>query len=374
MLEPLTSFLAARCSQRADIPILQPADQFLESAGEDLRRRIFLTETIDGSQQCLRPEFTIPICLHHARNRPPARYAYGGTVFRQTREGAAEFEQVGLEDLGNADAARADADALADALDALAECGLTLVDVTLGDQALFNVVVENLALPRAIAARLVRNFGNPAQLKGLIEQLTRNGDNGDVANGGHRGDDGAGHKTIEKMALAQDAVGLVAHIEEKMAAAGLSSKVGRSPEDIARRAIAKAAEGQFQLEASRAEILRGFLDLVSPLDFATAGLKEFAKATGIDFADALAAFEERSAHLSVRGVNVARMVYRASFGRNLEYYTGMLFEASVAGAERAVAGGGRYDSLCTLLGSEIPVPAVGFSISLDRVAEAGGKT
>jgi ATP phosphoribosyltransferase regulatory subunit len=46
----------------------------------------------------------------------------------------------------------------------------------------------------------------------------------------------------------------------------------------------------------------------------------------------------------------------------------MLFEAEVD--EISVAGGGRYDRLCTLLGAENPIPAVGFSISLDRVEEA----
>ena len=61
------------------------------------------------------------------------------------------------------------------------------------------------------------------------------------------------------------------------------------------------------------------------------------------------------------------MTYRASFGRNLEYYTGVLFEAVVG--DIAVAGGGRYDRLCSLLGAAAPVPAVGFSMALDRVEE-----
>ena len=65
------------------VPILQDADPFLETAGEDMRRRIFITESASGAMQCLRPEFTIPICLTHAEK--PGRYAYGGTVVRQGR-------------------------------------------------------------------------------------------------------------------------------------------------------------------------------------------------------------------------------------------------------------------------------------------------
>lgn len=48
--------------------------------------------------------------------------------------------------------------------------------------------------------------------------------------------------------------------------------------------------------------------------------------------------------------------------RGLAYYTGFVFEAHEAtGAERAIAGGGRYDGLVQLLGGP-PTPAVGFGM------------
>jgi ATP phosphoribosyltransferase regulatory subunit len=100
------------------VPLLQPADPFLDIAGEDLRRRIFLTESDTGESLCLRPEFTIPVCRDHIASRAatPHRYAYLGEVFRQRREGSNEFVQAGLEDLGDLDIARADARSLADAV------------------------------------------------------------------------------------------------------------------------------------------------------------------------------------------------------------------------------------------------------------------
>lgn len=58
----------------------------------------------------------------------------------------------------------------------------------------------------------------------------------------------------------------------------------------------------------------------------------------------------------------------ASFGRDsmivrgLAYYTGMVFEVhEPSGAERAIAGGGRYDNLIELFGGP-PTPAVGFGM------------
>ncbi len=56
----LTTFFIERGCDAPEITILQPADPFLETAGEDLRRRVFITENEVGDALCLRPEFTIP--------------------------------------------------------------------------------------------------------------------------------------------------------------------------------------------------------------------------------------------------------------------------------------------------------------------------
>ncbi len=60
--------------------------------------------------------------------------------------------------------------------------------------------------------------------------------------------------------------------------------------------------------------------------------------------------------------------------RGLSYYTHTVFEMSCDGDEEtgplAVAGGGRYDYLGTMLGSKKDVPAIGAAIGMDRVVEA----
>src|SRR4030095_4996687 len=114
----LATLIAGRDAELVDIPVIQPADQFLDMAGEELRRRIFLTENENGQSLWLRPEVTIPLCRNHIELNAstPKRYAYLGEVFRQRREGGNEFFQAGIEDLGDANRARADARSLADAL------------------------------------------------------------------------------------------------------------------------------------------------------------------------------------------------------------------------------------------------------------------
>ena len=360
MLDDLLGYLRQVAPDVADVGILQPADPFLETAGEDLRRRIFITETVNGVVHCLRPEFTIPICLSHLSASTDGgtarRYAYGGTVFRQARSGANEFQQAGLEDLGNPDRVAADVASIGDMVAALARVGISSPEIVLGDQNLFTVVVESLQLPQAVARRLVRSFGNAKLIDAQIRRLTE------------KKREANGQGEIERLALAGDHQGLVSHIEDRMRAGNLAPQAGRSPQAIAERTIDLVREQQFLLSAESADILRRYLALQMSLAEAPEALKSFADETGLSFGLAGKEFVERVEVLSSADLDMSTMTYKASFGRNLEYYTGVLFEA--ASGEVAVAGGGRYDHLCSLLGADQAIPAVGFSVSLDRVGEA----
>jgi histidyl-tRNA synthetase len=55
--------------------------------------------------------------------------------------------------------------------------------------------------------------------------------------------------------------------------------------------------------------------------------------------------------------------------RGLDYYTETTFEleSDDLGAQSALAGGGRYDRLAEVLGSDEPVPAVGFAAGMERL-------
>lgn len=360
MLEKLLSHLRGVAPDRAEIDILQPADPFLETAGEALRRRIFLTESADGDVLCLRPEFTIPICLYHlnrADNQDrPRRYAYGGTVFRQVRKGALEFLQCGLEDIGNTDLIAADTACLRDLHDTLAMAGITNAHIDLGDQSLFEIVVENLQLPAAVAQRLMRGFGSPQLIEDQISRM--------ISGEGDRGED----TPAADIARSGDRAALIQHIEQCMDAHNLSPSSGRSPAAIADRMIEKIRETQFRLSDADAELLRTFLAIQSPLQETPEALERFATKTGIDFGAAGAAFGQRVTALAQAGVDHNSITYKASFGRGLEYYTGLLFEARVDAV--TIGGGGRYDRLCSLLGARQPLAAVGFSLALDRVEAA----
>lgn len=354
----VSTWLEAHDAPLTDIAMIQPADPFLDTAGEALRARIFLTENETGETLCLRPEFTIPVCLAHiaANGGAAKRYGYLGTVFRQ-RRGNNEFPQAGIEDLGDTDRAGADARSLADALALLANAvpgGRWLV--TLGDQAVFEAVVKALGLPRGWRKKLARAFGAPEQLSALIATLgaprtPRSGLPHDIAVALDEGDEAR----------------LAVLIDRRMEDQAYSRSASRTPAEIAARMIEHAALDDARLTGDHIAELRDFLAIETPLAEAGAALHAFAARLGGGLDDVLATFDARVAALRGQGVDTAAITYSGAFGRSLDYYTGLVYEIAPAGANRPLIGGGRYDRLLTLLGAPGDVPGVGFSVWLDRL-------
>jgi ATP phosphoribosyltransferase regulatory subunit len=357
----IAATLAERGTVPVEVPVLQPANPFLDMAGEDLRRRIFLTESETGETLCLRPEFTIPVCLDHiaAQAGTPRRYGYLGEVFRQQREGANEFFQAGVEDLGEIDTAAADARSVADAhallKRVLPEAALA---VTLGDQSVFEAVLAALGLPRGWRMRLARAFGSRATLEAALDDLADPPRNAALP------------QPVAMLALDGDAEALAAHISAGMEKAGLPATAGRAPADIARRLIEKAQLRSVRLSDDAFSALKAFLAIDVPLSDAAAALQKFATGAGLSLDGALADFSARAEAIDGHGLSLDAIRYDAAFGRPLDYYTGLVFEIGAPGSERPLAGGGRYDRLLTLLGAKTPIPGVGFSVWLDRIGAA----
>ena len=356
----ILALFAARGAAPVEVAVLQPADPFLDMAGEDLRRRIFLTESETGAALCLRPEFTIPVCLDHiaSQSATPRRYAYLGEVFRQRREGGNEFFQAGIEDLGDSDTSRADARSMADthALLTLALPGRDLA-ITLGDQAIFEAVLAALGLPRGWRMRLARAFGSAEMLAAALADLASPPRNGALAD------------HVAALVADGDVDALAAHVAQDMAAAGLSPSAGRTPQEIARHLVERAELRSVRLSAEAFSALETFLAIDVPLDRAAAALEAFAASAGLSLGAALRNFTARVEAVGAQGLPTGKICYDAAFGRPLDYYTGLVFEISSGDASRPLAGGGRYDRLLTLLGAKAPIPGVGFSVWLDRIEQ-----
>jgi len=83
-------------------------------------------------------------------------------------------------------------------------------------------------------------------------------------------------------------------------------------------------------------------------------------------------FETRTGFLAARGLEVRKIKFATAFGRGFDYYTGFVFELHKPGGSNPLIAGGRYDALLARLGAREAIPAVGFAVSVEELAAAGG--
>jgi ATP phosphoribosyltransferase regulatory subunit len=365
-IETVLGLFKAAGHDEVSPPILQPADVFLDLTGEDIRRRLYLTSGTDGLDLCLRPDFTIPVCRHHLAQEAvklPAAYCYNGPVFRQRPDGLGEIPQLGAESLGRTDTAKADADLLALSVKALEEFGLSDIVIRIGDETLFAAVLEGLDLPTVWRRRLRDLFGETDRLTAAITRMA----------GASSSDDDSRDVRLGFLSALEGADPEAAHavVEDLLSIAGISAVGGRTPSEIADRfleqaALASGARGHDKA----AETLSAYLALKADGASAAGILRDFSRDFGLGLDTPIAAFEQRLAALEAKGIDPARLTFAAEFGRRLDYYSGFVFEIHAVNppVEGPLVGGGRYDKLVTLLGAEDDVPAIGFSMWLDRIA------
>ncbi len=361
-IETVTALLEREGYALAEPAILQPADVFLDLSGEDIRRRIFMTQDAEGKDWCLRPEYTIPVALAHIASgaTEPAAYCYCGPVFRMRAGEPGEFTQAGLESFGRDDLSASDAEIMALTIEVASALGLPTPRIVMGDVAILNAVLDGLAVPHGARRRLMRAVvqGRGADAVEALAPVAAEGE--------------AAHAGLLKALEGQDPKAAKAFVEDILSIAGIAAVGGRSPGDIAERFLARAAERENPVGAETQALLAEILAVSGDPDTASAALRALADKASLDLARELDAFDERTGFLAVRGVDVAQIAFSAGFARNLDYYTGFIFELhDPARADgKPVAGGGRYDGVLGRLGAAKPTPAVGASLWLDRLPGA----
>jgi len=353
-----------------DLEIIQPADVFLERAGEDIRSRTYVFSDPDGNELCLRPDITVPACRYHLANAPtpqtPARYCYSGPAFRHHSAGLdtpREFEQIGLEWFGAADSARAEAEIFNLTIAAMELAGLKNYLVRIGDLGLFNALLDAIEMPERWRRRLAREFWRPRAFYKLLRHLTGEQPLAQTSSS----------NWVEQLAAAGtgDARQLVQQTLEKN---DWPLVPGRPVDEIAARLAEKAADkNSHPLDKQDAELINTYLNVHGSLDDVQTILQSLASGRGEKFATGVANLATRNSLFDLATLKNGSISFAAEFGRSLEYYTGFVFQIEVAGKDGAplvIAGGGRYDSLISDIGNCDQVPAVGSAIYAERLLDA----
>ncbi len=356
--DALVSHLVEAGYARCEPPMLQPAAAFFDS-GEDMRGRLYLTHALSGEELCLRPEYTIPVCrlyLDSAQAGRPATYCYCGPVFRLRRDGPGEFVQAGIENLGRPDREAADAEILALSLEAASLVKPARFATTIGDAALFSDLVDALAVPPQWRRRITRGLAQGKSLAGILDAPT---------------DGSIDHSGVLAALEGVDKNGARALVEDLLSIAGIKSVGGRTAAEIADRFLEQAAlKGGHGVDPDARAALERFLAIEGEPDEAAGELRALADDAELGIGPALDRFEHRVGFIAARGVDLAALRFSGRFIRNLDYYTGFVFETRDAArpGDPPLVGGGRYDRLLGMLGAKADVPAVGAALWADRRA------
>ena len=347
---------------RIDPPVLSPSSIFLDFSGEAIRSRLFLTSDGAGTELCLRPEFTIPVCRAYLADGAgrQASYSYAGPVFRSGEPGSGQFIQAGLESFGRADIAATDAEILVLSLEASEAAGFVDGVVRMGDAGLVSRLLDVLQIPPAWQRRLKRGLAKGQPLATILEGTPTAGRD---------------HSGVIAALTGTDQQGARALVEDLLSIAGIATVGGRSAAEIADRFLGQvASKASPAFGTEQRQVLERFLAITGHPDRAAKALRALAAETRYDLSQVLDLFDERADYIAVHDLGPERLVFDASFARDLDYYTGFTFEAhpragfgEAEKAAAAVIGGGRYDRLAQALGSAVPVAAVGASIFVERI-------
>lgn len=345
----LVRLVESRTVTRATPALLLPAGPYFDLAGEEFGRNLLLTTTNNGLEYCLRPDFTLPIAQQYLEEGllgVPSAFTYLGPIFRQHNSTPVEFEQAGLELLGQPDADNALDQVLTFARWALAIYDITAPNVRLGGVGLFEAFLEAAQIPTAWRSRIRHRFGHPEALERLMERL---------ANPEERVEAPAPDSRDTVIEIVTDA----------MLSGGLSLIGSRTPEEIADRYLEKQALESAPIPPETVALLQNYLAVSESTETAFERISEMCKEAGFDFDEPLYQVRNHAAALAALSPN-ADVIFDASFSPRLDYYTGIVFEMTGREGE-VLASGGEYDRMLERLGAGEPIKASGCALWVDRL-------
>lgn len=367
-LHSLEALLLDRFARAGYTPMRTPVLEFTElherKSGAGIVSKLF--EVGDsGSRLCLRPELTASIVRAYtaAPESPPLpwRVALAGPVFRYEKSTSddqlREFQQVGVEMLG-ASGPSADGEVIWLADWASREAGIADATIRIGHVGLILEMLRRSGLPA------------PAQ-SALIEMLSEAAAEGRDVRSLEAGLEGltqwlrdAGPDELPPMVEGADDPSLDRLFRTLVPV-------------ITGRRTGHEILGRLRRKWDLGHTLIGVLEHVREQAHELADLRgpavEILDRLRRDFAalapESVAELRSLVDDLHARGVGRDRVELDLGFGRGIGFYSQMIFELSVPtpNGPVEVCGGGRYDGLARVLGSDRDDRGVGFAFGLERL-------
>jgi len=349
-------------------PILEFAELHERKSGAGIVSRLFELTGGGPAAICLRPELTASVVRAYAEAPfcPPLpwRVSSSGPVFRYESDPSGhrlrEFTQVGVELIG-AGGSAADAEVIGLASRSLEEAGISDASVRIGHVGLILEILGRTGLPPAASSALVEMLSASAAEGKGIQDLD---------------------STLDRLAgwieASDDAEAIVPAVSQaddrgvdRLFRYLVPDVTGRrSGHEIIHRLrrkwdLAHSLDqilGRVRQQVNALAQLRGPTDVVLP---------QLARSFAAVAPQSVSDLGELVQCLGRHGLESSRIELDLGFGRGIGFYTQMIFELVVPtpAGPIEVCGGGRYDGLARVLGSDRDERGVGFAFGLERLVD-----
>ena len=306
---------------------------------------MFSFTDINGKELCLRPDLTIVSCLRYLEERLKGKEKifYSGQAYRkvQNKKDSIIRNQVGFEIIGSKDEKNDDKEIINTSLESLQSIKYTTGTLTIGNVEIFNLLISKLNIPKRWKLRLIRHFWREKYFNDLLKRLETNSD-------------------VDPTIVEIDKKRYFKMLKEDLS----KFIAGRSINEILKRFDNKIRDPRGASKGKNvSQIIKNFLKIKCPINKAAAELNKFFKKNKINLV-----VDQKYFPTSKNKISKLNVVFSASFGRQLEYYTGMVFKIDIKfkSKNRNIINGGRYDKLISDLGSEKQIPAVGAALNLSN--------
>ena len=327
-----------------ELPSVIEANHIVKRSGENFRKFIFSFSDQNGNELCLRPDLTIVSCLRYLENKfkGKEKIFYSGQAYRksQNKKDSIIRNQIGFEIIGSQNEKNDDKEIINTSLKSLKNLKYSSGTLTLGNVEIFNTLISKLDIPKRWKLRLSRHFWREEYFNDLLKRLETNSD-------------------VDPTIVEIDKKRYFKMLKENKS----SIIAGRSIEEILSRFEKKIKDPRRPSKGKNvSKIIKEFLKIKCPINKAAGELNKFFKKYKINLV-----VDQKYFPISNNKVSKLNVVFSTSFGRQLEYYTGMVFKIDIKLKNKVtnIYNGGRYDHLISDLGSTKEIPAVGAAINLN---------
>ena len=320
------------------------ANHIVQRSGENFRKFMFSFIDHNGNELCLRPDLTIASCLRYLENnlKGKEKIFYSGEAYRksQNRKDSIIRNQIGFEIIGSKNEKIDDKEIINTAIKSLSNLSYSSGTLKIGNVEIFNLLISKLDIPKRWKLRLSRHFWREKYFNDLLKRLETN----------------------------SDVDPTIVEIDKKRYQKMLKNKqenivAGRSIAEILKRFNNKIKDPRRAVRGKKAsKIIKDFLNINCPINKTAERLNAFFKKNKINLI-----IDQKYFPISQNKLSKLNVEFSASFGRELEYYTGMVFKIDIKNKSKKIniINGGRYDKLIFDLGSKKQVPAVGAALNLN---------